>query len=209
MHCTSGVAGYKTLASNILLLHDLSQLSPSIKLDRLDDGDGLEATLIKRQAKYHKTCSLKYNNKNVQRATKRKSEEDIPDNPEKFTRRKMPHDKDLNDTCIFCNQPATPSNSLRNASTGDLDTKVRQCAINLQDQPLLAKLSRDDIVAIKMKYHAQCLVSLYNRDRALSCSSQNNNTSDTARNTAFAELVSYRQGVLDSDDQLRYSNCQN
>ena len=74
---------------------------------------------------------------------------------------------------------------------------MKQCAINLQDQLLLSNLSIGDIEAIKMKYHVQCLVSLYNRDSALYCLSQNNNTANIARNTAFVELVSYIQEVLD------------
>ena len=52
-----------------------------------------------------------------------------------------------------------PSNSLQNAAIGVLDTKVKQCTITLQIQPLLAKLSRGDIVAVIVKYHVQCLVS--------------------------------------------------
>lgn len=91
--------------------------------------------------------------------------------------------------CLFCNKPGM-SKPLRNASTRDLDTKVKQCAINLKDQHLLAKLSRGVFVAIEMKYHPQCLVALYNRDQ--SSKSQKSTPPDTASNTTFVELLSYQ-----------------
>ena len=72
-----GGAGCKTLANNLPVLNELGRLPNSIKLSRLDDGDGLESTFIQRHAMYHKSCSLKYNDKNLQRATKRKSTEEI------------------------------------------------------------------------------------------------------------------------------------
>jgi len=50
-----------------------------------------------------------------------------------------------------------------------------------------------------MKYHPQCFVVLYNRDRAQSDKSQKSTTLDTASNTAFADLLSYMQEVLDSN----------
>ena len=196
---TYGGAGYKTLADNLKTLDGLGALPTSVKLNRLDEGDGLEATFINRHAQYHKKCALKYNDKNVNRAMKRKSSDDSAETPHKFTRKKAPQ-SDPAYACLFCNKSGTPSNPLHNASTADLDTKVRKCAINLQDQNLLAKLSRGDVVAIDMKYHAICLTSLYNRDRAMTSTSQQSTVPETAKNTAFAELLSYIQAVLDSDE---------
>lgn len=182
-----GGGGYKTLAKTLPAWYKLGQLPSSLKLDRLDDGDGLESTFIQQHAKYHKSCSLKYNEKNLQRATKRKSSDEMPQMPGKFTRQKITHSDHPDTACLFCNKPGTATNPLRNASTENLDTKVRQCTSNLQDQKLIAKLSGGgDVVAIEMKYHPQCLVALYNRDRAYqSSTSQESTTSDAARNTAL------------------------
>ena len=56
-----------------------------------------------------------------------------------------------------------------------------------------------------MKYHAQCLVSLYIRDLAESNTAQSTESSDisdTAKNTAFAELFSYIHEVLEGDETI-------
>ena len=55
--------------------------------------------------------------------------------------------------------------TLHNVSTFDLDVRVRQCALKLQDKPLLAKVSAGDLIVQEAKYHAQCLASLYNKAR--------------------------------------------
>ena len=69
------------------------------------------------------------------------------------------------ETCFFCGKPASSGKPLSEASTFGVDTKVRQCAIKLQDKQLLAKLSAGDLIAQDAQYHVQCLVSLYNRAR--------------------------------------------
>ena len=63
--------------------------------------------------------------------------------------------------CFFCEKPEAEegTSSLHNVSTFELDTRVRQCAYQLQDQRLLAKLSGGDLIAQEAKYHLQCLVS--------------------------------------------------
>ena len=42
---------------------------------------------------------------------------------------------------------------------------MRECAFLLKDNNLIAKLSAGDLIAIEAKYHAKCLVGLYNRAR--------------------------------------------
>jgi len=56
---------------------------------------------------------------------------------------------------------------LHNASTYDVDAKVCRCAIELEDTALQAKLEPGDMIALEAKYHQKCMVSLYNRARAL------------------------------------------
>jgi len=56
---------------------------------------------------------------------------------------------DLKDAiCIFCDQPAH-SEGLHNASTYEIDRRVHQYALNLQDTVLLAKLAVGDMIAMK------------------------------------------------------------
>lgn len=66
--------------------------------------------------------------------------------------------------CIFCEKFDKPVN-LHSASTLEVDKKVRDCAVLLNDSKLTAKLSVGDLIAIEAKYHAKCLVGLYNRAR--------------------------------------------
>ena len=75
------------------------------------------------------------------------------------------------------------------ASTFGLDARVRQCALQLQDQNLLAKLSAGDLIAMEAKYHSQCLVSLYNR--ASRQTKESDDTYTISQGIALAELVAY------------------
>ena len=49
--------------------------------------------------------------------------------------------------------------------TMQLDKKLNECAQNLNDGSLLAKLSGGDAIAQELKYHVGCLTDLYNRER--------------------------------------------
>ncbi len=94
--------------------------------------------------------------------------------------------------CFFCGKPAKASESLHHASTFGLDGRVRQCALQLQDQSLLAKLSVGDLIALEAKYHVQCLVSLYNnRARQTKGSDEKEDNCTTNQGIALAELVAY------------------
>ena len=78
---------------------------------------------------------------------------------------------------------------MRHASTFQIDFHVRQCALKLQDKPLLAKLSAGDLIAQEAKYHAKCLASLYNKARDVN--TLDSNVDDVNHGIAFAGLVSY------------------
>ena len=61
-------AGYKTLANNLLGFKEIGCLPPTIPLSCLDDGDGIENTLVKHKARWHDSCRLQYNKTELQRA---------------------------------------------------------------------------------------------------------------------------------------------
>jgi hypothetical protein len=49
----------------------------------------------------------------------------------------------------------------------DLNIKrLNECARNLNDVRLMARLSGGDIVTQELKYHRSCLTALYNRERS-------------------------------------------
>ena len=72
---------------------------------------------------------------------------------------------------------------------------MRQCALELQDKPLLAKLSvsAGDLIAQEAKYHPQCLISLYNKAR--DPKSTESHVKSINHGIAFAGLVSYIEEV--------------
>ena len=103
--------------------------------------------------------------------------------------------------CFFCEKNDFASN-LRLASTLELDKKVRECAILLNDGKLVAKLSTGDLIAIEAKYHAACLVKLYNRARPLQkqcCDATDSSSVDLEELAAFAELIGYIEECLERD----------
>ena len=111
----------------------------------MDDGEGLEQAFVSRRANFHTACSLKFNKNEIQPATKRKmhaNDEISPGTKEQFTRQKLLRKDDAIAHCLFCDEPATYSKPLHQAATLDLDTQVCQCAVNLQNQHLLAKWRR-------------------------------------------------------------------
>ena len=74
-------------------------------------------------------------------------------------------------------------------------TQVRKCALDLQDEHLLAKLSSKDMVAQEAKYHPKCLVALYNRAAALQAAKDLDQHDDrgnkVSHGIALAELLAY------------------
>ena len=58
MHFKASVgSGYKTLADQ---LTNISHMPIDVDIKQLDDGDGIEATLMKLHAGWHKTCHLNF-----------------------------------------------------------------------------------------------------------------------------------------------------
>ncbi len=129
-------AGYKTLAKNLEAFDKIGSLPLTLKLSRLDEGQGIEATFRFRKAKWHDSCRLQFNKTKLQRAEKRKmSQESNPEpRPWKFTHLSGEHKHDSKETCFFCGKSAA-RDVLWNASTFEVDIHVRQCALKLQDKP--------------------------------------------------------------------------
>ena len=71
--------------------------------------------------------------------------------------------------------------------TYGIDTNVREAALLVQDTNLLGKLSAGDMVAIEAKYHAGCLTTLYNHNRAhlRQRANETNNQSAVAHSITF------------------------
>ena len=199
-------AGYKSMAENLQGFFDIGAIPFDVKQNQLDDGSGLYNTLLKHEASWHKSCKDKVNSTKLKRAEKRRNAEELlPHSPRKTRRTSLfgPSDCENNDEelCFFCNQVAG-SLGLQKASTFELDRKVRESAIKLKRNDLLAKLSSGDMIAIDAKYHARCLVSLYNDLRSLEMKSKSEDekSMSSLHGIAFASLVSYLEDHRDSGE---------
>ena len=127
----------------------------NITIERLDDGDGLEATMMRHHASWHKSCRLKFNQTQLKRLQRKSVEEEkavieeeegIQEvDSESVMRTCSSHGRvDLKEaSCFLCDEPAGTA-GLHNASTYDIDMKVRRCAMELEDTALLAKLAPGD-----------------------------------------------------------------
>ena len=160
-------ASYSTIADHLRGFRAIGYLPKRLDLSRLDDGEGVEATLKKHKARWHYSCRLQYNKTQLRPAEKRPVDDDDDDAEActRFSRRCSEHLRTSTETCFFCSKPASAGKSISKASTSGMDIKVRQCAIKLKDKQLLAKLSSGDLIAQDAQYHVQCLASLYNRAR--------------------------------------------
>ena len=65
-------SGYKFLAENIFAFCSLGCPPLPIYTSKINEGDGIEATLKRNAAKWHKNCRNKFNTLKLERAAKRK-----------------------------------------------------------------------------------------------------------------------------------------
>lgn len=205
--------GYQSLAENLTKFAALRKLPSNLQLNRIDEGQGkflntngknsipfrfiaivgIEAAMVANEAKWHKTCRLRYNNMMLQRAEKKPQIPEEDEQPHKCSR--------LNSSvmveeasCFFCAQVAG-TDGLHEVTTFQVDKHVRECAQLTGDNMLLAKLSLGDMVALEAKYHTKCLLALYNRARKAKAElSELHAAYDDdceVSGIAFAELVMY------------------
>ena len=64
-------SGYKSLAEYLIQFQSLGCVPMDIDINRLDDGDGIEATLIRHQAYWHKACRLNFNQTKLDQLNKK------------------------------------------------------------------------------------------------------------------------------------------
>jgi hypothetical protein len=145
--------GYDYIADMLLDFQALGQSPINIDLQRLDDGNGIANTLSNHKAEYHKVCYMKFSKDKLERAKRSKraqSPEASAISPKKL-RSSTGHlsssvdDKEAPEMnkCFFCDKIG--STRLHRASTMDLDERVRQCARQICDTKLLAKLASGDM----------------------------------------------------------------
>lgn len=182
--------GYNNIAKNVPQFKAMNALPILLDPVRLDEGNGIEATLRRCKAKYHQNCRLKFNNTKLERARKREATSEA--SGESLT--KVPRKKAKVSECLLC-EKEEPVASLRQCMTMTINDKLNKCAQTLSDGMLLAKLSKGDVVALELKYHPACLVALYRRERThLREEAQEDENvvhNHEIKAIAFSELVTY------------------
>ena len=207
--CPCTDSSYRHISENLHSFEEVGSIPLDIDLNRLDEGDGIQETFTKNNAKWHKHCYVKLSSYNLQRTKDRKRKHDeqsaTPSSKNKtLTRLNTPSKKkqDKLRICFFCSNDDS-SDQLHEVCTFQLDCNVRRCAHDLQDQELLKKLSGGDLIAQEAKYHKKCLLNLYNRCRPSQVRDSNNESEDTCHGTALAELVVYIQESRE-EDNIKY-----
>ena len=116
-------AGYTSLAHNLTQFIEIDVKPFVFDIKDLDDGSGIENTLTRNKAVWHKSCRNKINNTEFKRAQKRKQEENEADHacasPVK-TRRSYASTADfqVEEQCFFCDGS---EGKLHKASTFEID----------------------------------------------------------------------------------------
>ena len=136
-------SGYSSLALQLIRFNELNQLP--FQLERLDERCGIEMAMVANHVQYHQSCRLQYNNTKLQRVEKKIQ---TSESKSLYTHRRLQGDEKSvqNDICFFCGQPSGTS-GLHEAATFQLDSRVRSCAVLLEDTELLAKFSTADLEA--------------------------------------------------------------
>ena len=197
--------GYVSLAKDVTAFDNAGCLPRTLRMSRIDDGSGVEATLEHHRAKFHKSCRLEYSKPRLERVQKRKNSESSTASVEKKPRREqMPRQQNTNKDelfCLFCEKPASTSDPLHEAMTKVIGERVKRCATKLLDKKLLAKVSSGDLVASDAKYHAKCLVALYNAAGRMKTSEQTDSHTETLYARAFAELSTFVEDTLNDREE--------
>ena len=207
-------ASYASFAKNLEEFHKIGSVPGHLNVEELNQGQGIEHSLKERKALWHKTCRNSFSNANLERAKKRRhdqqNEEENSDllevestsSPVKARRSSLPGSS-FSSRCFLCESSDVPAN-LHSASTLEIDRRVRECASLVNDNRLIGKLASGDMVAIEAKYHAKCLVGLYNQARKLKLSLNSENASSykpiDIEELAFSELVAFIDETVEVEE---------
>lgn len=186
--------GYQALAHNLKEFHEIGRVPLDINIQCLNDGTGIENTLLANKAVWHKNCWLMCSNMKLQRAKKRKQVEEHETTSPVKTRSNLrcssaavPEKEEI---CFFC-EKASSQEPLHSASTKNIDVTVRECATELRDTKLLAKLAAGDMVAVDAVYHLSCLTDLRNRFKCHQQKKLKDDPYASLEAIVFGELVAY------------------
>ena len=150
---------YRTILKNVSAFRALGTL-PVV----LNFGEDMTVDeLIQNQGSWHKSCYLKFNNKKLERATKRQNMDDASESTNSGKKRPRRQSVDRM-ACLFCHQEDGHLHEIR---TLDASKSIRKMATDLEEAELIARIEGGDLIALEAKYHLQCLTALRNRHRSI------------------------------------------
>ncbi|GFO27758.1 hypothetical protein PoB_005426300 [Plakobranchus ocellatus] len=201
---TDSGAGYVTLGDNLKNFLQLGKRPLPIHIARLDEGDGIGNTLARNHAQWQTSCRLKCSAIRLARAeetalpsTSSTCSSDSQGQPYKLRQAESTNTPTVSNY-FFCGKVGTEVMPLHEAMTPRITHRVRQCALKLQDQKLIARLSHGDLVALEAKYHASCLVKLYNASNRKSEEDMKDSSDRVSHGIALAELIGYIEDTKSS-----------
>jgi len=119
-----GEDGYSNISSNVPLFYAINDLPIVLDPARLDEGQGIETTLRKNNAKYHQSCRLLFSNSKLQRAQKRSFTSASLSHGEENVGRKRRRTLDLKASVCFLCEKQDQESSLRKAMTMELNDRL-------------------------------------------------------------------------------------
>ena len=149
------------LQTNVPLFQAIHELPIILDPARLNQSGGIEETLRINRAKYHQSCRLMLYNTKLEHA--RKWAPSAPSTTCEWSSKiKEPVLVKVKST-LYVRRRLQHLN-LRQSMTMKLDKRLNDCAQNLNEGKLLARLSGGYVVAQEFKYHSSCLAALYNKE---------------------------------------------
>ena len=124
----------------IIDVNEIGTMPFNFDFNQLNDGSGVQQTLAKKHARYHRPCKLKlYTHLDREKKhTETKTDNDNCLSPVK-TRQKLGAKPSEKDICFFCEE-VVDKKGLHSASTDNFDAKIREIATELNETKLIAKL---------------------------------------------------------------------
>lgn len=149
--------GYRSLETVLLRCQSINWFPTTIRLDQLNDANGIASKLQLMKAKWHKTCRNKYTDMKLKRHehSKRKVESDISETSRKITRQSP----GCSTSTMTQDSSGGTSGELHKVSTFSIDSNIRKYALQVQDTVLLAKLSAGDVISQEAMYQKLLLKS--------------------------------------------------
>jgi len=147
--------GYKTIGDNLAVFQQIGKQPVPVNISLLDEGVGISQTLEQHEARWNISCRLKCSSNRIAKAQPTRSiSEDINEASPSTSHYIRPRSSNTREDvgrgiskCFYCDEPESKDHILHDAMMPKVTERVKRCAIELQDQKLIAKLSSGDLVS--------------------------------------------------------------